>query len=159
MAGPAPDSDDDGLSDVDEQRYGTDPDDPDSDDDRLEDGDEVDIGTDPLVWDTDLDGYSDGDEDYELRDPLDPNDRIYQGYWPYYRDKDLLGQPFEGQGFPIGEQLFDFQSYDQFKDRVRLYDFAADSTQWTVLAVLRADDFDSGLAANQFAGHGCSRRT
>ena len=47
---PAPvlDSDDDGLSDDEEEDLGTDPDDPDSDDDGINDGDEVDCGSDPL---------------------------------------------------------------------------------------------------------------
>ena len=42
------DSDEDGLSDDEEEDLGTDPDDPDSDDDGVNDGDEVDCGSDPL---------------------------------------------------------------------------------------------------------------
>lgn len=44
---PVADSDDDGLSDEEEEDLGTDPNDPDSDDDGIDDGDEVDCGSDP----------------------------------------------------------------------------------------------------------------
>lgn len=57
------DSDNDGLSDVDENSvYSTNPDDPDSDDDQLNDGFEVGIGSNPLDSDTDDDGLEDGAE-------------------------------------------------------------------------------------------------
>jgi len=45
---PVGDSDDDGLSDDEEEDLGTDPNDPDTDDDGVNDGDEVDCGSDPL---------------------------------------------------------------------------------------------------------------
>ncbi len=63
------DSDDDGLLDVDESIYGTDPDNPDTDGDGVDDGDEVTDGTNPLDTDTDDDGITDGND----IDPLDPN--------------------------------------------------------------------------------------
>jgi hypothetical protein len=44
---PVADSDNDGLSDDEEEDLGTDPDDADSDDDGINDGDEVDCGSDP----------------------------------------------------------------------------------------------------------------
>ncbi|MDR1948781.1 MAG: carboxypeptidase regulatory-like domain-containing protein [Spirochaetaceae bacterium] len=66
------DRDNDGLSDEDEAKWGTDPNNSDTDGDGLSDGDEVKNGTDPLHpdpigtdpndWDTDGDGISDGDE-------------------------------------------------------------------------------------------------
>lgn len=57
------DSDNDGLSDVEENSvYSTNPDDPDSDDDQLNDGFEVGIGSNPLDSDTDDDGLEDGAE-------------------------------------------------------------------------------------------------
>lgn len=56
------DSDGDGLSDGDEELYGTDPNEPDTDDDGLHDGAEFDFGADPLVPDTDNDGLLDGVE-------------------------------------------------------------------------------------------------
>ena len=57
------DDDFDGLSNVAEAGYGTDPLDADSDDDGISDGVEVFSSTDPLDNDTDNDGLSDGAED------------------------------------------------------------------------------------------------
>lgn len=56
------DSDRDGLTDADELRLGTDPNNADSDGDGLSDGLEVGLGTNPLSSDTDDDGLSDGEE-------------------------------------------------------------------------------------------------
>ncbi len=59
----AVDDDKDGLSNIDEQRIGTDPSNPDSDGDGLNDGAEVLAhGTDPKKYDTDSGGVSDGQE-------------------------------------------------------------------------------------------------
>ena len=53
---PASDEDEDGLSDLDEYRFHTDPNNPDTDSDNLMDGDEIDFhGTDPNNPDTDGD--------------------------------------------------------------------------------------------------------
>lgn len=69
-----PDDDNDGLDDIDESSYGTDPFDPDYDDDGLSDGDEVYVhDTDPCVRDTDGDSYDDGLEIRSGSDPKDPN--------------------------------------------------------------------------------------
>ncbi len=74
------DSDNDGLTDDEENTLGTDPNDPDTDGDGLTDGEEVDTdddgpdtgtGTDPLDADSDDDGLSDGDEVDSDTDPLD----------------------------------------------------------------------------------------
>jgi hypothetical protein len=57
------DSDSDGLSDVDESAFGTNPHDQDTDDDGLSDGEEVNsFSTDPLNTDSDSDGMQDGTE-------------------------------------------------------------------------------------------------
>lgn len=57
------DSDNDGLTDIEEQTTGTNPSDADSDNDGLSDGDEVNqYRTDPTKADTDSDGISDGNE-------------------------------------------------------------------------------------------------
>lgn len=57
------DSDNDGLSDEEEQAMGTDQLNPDTDKDGLADGDEVNVyGSDPLQFDTDGDGFEDGQE-------------------------------------------------------------------------------------------------
>jgi Concanavalin A-like lectin/glucanases superfamily/CARDB/Bacterial TSP3 repeat len=45
------DSDNDGLTDAEEFRYGTDPHNPDTDGDGISDGDEVRMGRNPLTWD------------------------------------------------------------------------------------------------------------
>ncbi|MGV0374976.1 hypothetical protein ACUY2P_05235, partial [Corynebacterium hadale] len=64
------DSDDDGLSDGEEKQRGTDPNKADSDGDGVNDGDEVTDGTDPLKADSDGDGLSDGEEKDKGTDPL-----------------------------------------------------------------------------------------
>ena len=69
----APDSDGDGLPDIEEQSLGTDPFDPDSDHDGLDDGDEVNVwSSDPLDADSDDDGTSDGAEVAGGTNPNDP---------------------------------------------------------------------------------------
>ncbi len=66
------DPDHDGLTNLEEYQYGTDPNNPDTDGDGLTDGDEVHIyHTNPLLWDTDGDGISDGVEVRTGSDPLD----------------------------------------------------------------------------------------
>jgi uncharacterized protein YegL len=73
------DSDSDGVDDLTENEYGTEPLISDSDGDKLSDGDEFGIGTDPLLKDTDGDRYNDyvehNDPDY---DPL-----IYEVRYSY----------------------------------------------------------------------------
>lgn len=78
------DRDNDGLTDAEENEYGTDPDDPDSDDDALSDGEEVkEHQTDPTDPDSDDDGLDDGEEvdDYGTnpRNPDSDNDGISDG--------------------------------------------------------------------------------
>lgn len=69
------DNDDDGLSNINEQNEGTDPNNPDSDDDGLSDGEEVNqYLTDPLNPDTDSDELPDAAEvDQYGTDPLNPD--------------------------------------------------------------------------------------
>jgi hypothetical protein len=63
LAPAQPDSDLDGLTDVEEYGLGTNPEAADSDNDGLYDRDEVEVyGTDPNLADSDNDGYSDGQE-------------------------------------------------------------------------------------------------
>lgn len=65
------DTDDDGLSDEEEEKYGTDPQKADTDGDGLWDGAEVNnAGTDPLRADTDGDRVNDSQEIEQKRDPL-----------------------------------------------------------------------------------------
>ena len=138
------DSDNDGLSNHEEEALGTDPNRADSDDDGLLDGAEVDAGADPLsadtdgdglldgaeieagadptVIDTDGDGYTDRDEVAEQRDPADASSVIYQGGWPYVFDKDSLPTP-SGPLAEIGQPFARLKMKDQFGDDVDLYDF------------------------------------
>ncbi|MBI5001839.1 hypothetical protein HZC31_00475 [Candidatus Woesearchaeota archaeon] len=81
------DGDSDGLTDLEEITYGTDPDDADSDDDHLSDSVEVGAGTDPNLADTDGDGYDDGFEVRAGSDPLNATDV------PGARDRDADGMP------------------------------------------------------------------
>ena len=72
--GPDDDYDEDGLSNIDEYNYGTDPTCPDSDDDGLSDYDELFTWeTNPNYWDTDDDSMSDGTEVNCGLDPLNPD--------------------------------------------------------------------------------------
>ena len=68
------DTDYDGLDDLEELSYGTDPTMIDTDLDNLNDAFEIKYGTDPLDDDTDDDGYYDGIEVASGTDPLDSND-------------------------------------------------------------------------------------
>jgi len=87
------DADEDGVSNLDEFKAGTDPNDSDTDADGLSDGDEINVsGTDPLVADTDHDGWRDGlDPDPKSRVWVDwGNSNLWAGgvttitnqYWP-----------------------------------------------------------------------------
>ena len=68
------DIDYDGLNDLDELSYGTNPTMIDTDLDNLNDAFEIKYGTDPLDDDSDNDGHYDGIEIASGNDPLDPND-------------------------------------------------------------------------------------
>ena len=77
------DTDSDGLDDLTEIAYGTNPTVADSDSDGINDGDEVyKYKTDPLKFDTDGDGAGDGDEIAAGTDPLDPNSYPFVGISP-----------------------------------------------------------------------------
>jgi len=67
------DSDADGLTDLQEQALGTNPNLPDTDVDGLNDGDEVTLKTNPLAADTDQDAVGDGDEITRKTNPLNPD--------------------------------------------------------------------------------------
>lgn len=70
------DTDEDGLSDEEEKRLGSDPNKPDTDQDGLTDGQEVTLKTDLNDKDTDGDGYTDGEEVKNGYDPLATPDEV-----------------------------------------------------------------------------------
>ncbi|MBN1335773.1 MAG: hypothetical protein JXB39_07410 [Deltaproteobacteria bacterium] len=118
------DSDDDGVTDAEEEANGTDPSVPDTDGDGLTDGEEVELGTDGTLIDTDSDGYSDKDEVDLGKDPLDPASGIYIGGWPYNPDKDAIVGLDWSEELDEGEVIYRFSGVDQFGETVELYDFA-----------------------------------
>ena len=93
-AGTTDDPDGDGLSNLEEQTYGTDPLVADTDKDDLSDADEIAMGTDPCAADTDGDGLADGAEAALGTDPLNPDSN--------------------GNGVPDGAE--DYWSSEQFLD-------------------------------------------
>jgi len=93
------DSDADGLSDADEWRSGTDPDNPDSDGDGHSDGSEFDVGT----------------------DPLNADDHVYMGGW----DIDSCRDDVVATGNEVGQATDQFKLSDQFGELVKLHDFCA----------------------------------
>jgi hypothetical protein len=141
------DDDGDGLTNAEEESLGLDPSNPDSDGDGLSDGEEVAWGSDPLVEDTDGDGlndkeekeagsdpneidsdgdtYSDYDEVQEGHSPADADDRIYEGYWPYFAGKDDMDDPGFSGGLSVGDIFPMHKAKDQFGDKLNLYDYAS----------------------------------
>jgi hypothetical protein len=144
-----PDSDGDGLEDGEELEIGSSLTDSDTDKDTLSDKEEVDLGTsplladtdgdtltdsqelestgtDPLLFDTDGDTYSDGIELTTGHDPLDKQDRIYEGFWPYNPDKDSMPDPgWDGTPLEVGEIFGRItNAVDQHGQQVDVYDFA-----------------------------------
>ena len=146
------DSDKDGINNGEEEDMVLDPNNADSDGDGWNDGDEVDAGSDPLVSDTDGDGlvdgiehdigtefdnadtdgdgYSDRDEDFEGTDPLDEDDVIYEGGWPYFFGKTELSG---GGVFDENKRFGEFIFRDQFGDRVNLWDFHNEEGKYVIL--------------------------
>lgn len=120
------DTDGDGLTDSEEEDFGSDPEVADSDGDGVSDADEFDLDLDPNSSDSDGDGYLDGWEIAEGTDPADADSRIYTGYWPYNPDKDAYSAPTSASEASTddGSPLLRAELMDQFGDMVDLYDFA-----------------------------------
>ena len=107
-AGTDDDPDGDGLSNLEEQTYGTDPLSADTDKDGLSDADEILRGTDPCAADTDGDGLDDGAEAALGTDPLNPDSNgngVLDGaedYWSGDRFlDDTLGLTVFGRGYAV----------------------------------------------------------
>lgn len=111
----ADDDDSDGLTNGEERRYGTDPNNPDTDGDGLKDGEEVKrYRTNPLRSDTDGDGLSDGDEVYKYHtdptkfdtdgDGLSDGDEILK----YHTNP--LKMDTDGDGLTDGEEVLKYKT-------------------------------------------------
>jgi hypothetical protein len=87
------DTDGDGLSNEDEDTYGSDPEVPDTDGDGIEDGEEVDAGMDPTSTDSDGDLAEDGDE---IEYGTDPTDADSDGDGVPDGQESNWNQPMEG---------------------------------------------------------------
>lgn len=92
----------------------------DADGDGLTNGEEAELGTDPLKDDSDADGFSDGDEVAVGSDPLDYYDHDYNGGWPIGYD---CRDDVVASGDHLGGTPEDFELFDQFSDKLSLYDF------------------------------------
>ncbi|MFT5680906.1 MAG: peroxiredoxin [Myxococcota bacterium] len=112
------DSDGDGIDDADEVDDGTDPTEADSDGDGLEDGEEADYGTDALSADSDTDGVSDGIEVSNDSDPLNVFSWPGDGIWPDNRAKAT-----ESSTYAYDEVFPDFTAPDRFGVEVSLHQF------------------------------------
>lgn len=84
------DTDNDGLSDEEEQMFGTEPNNPDTDGDGIGDYLEITIGFDPLSIDSDGNGIVDGDEDFD-GDGITNKTEIEAGTCIFATDSDYDG--------------------------------------------------------------------
>ena len=118
------DDDNDGVTDEQEKKDGTDPKNPDSDGDGVNDGQEKKDKTDPLNPDTDGDGLNDGEEKTHKTDPLNPDtdgdglkdgDEVNGSKNPFKNNKfdkdgkpgntDPLNPDTDGDGFNDGDEV------------------------------------------------------
>jgi hypothetical protein len=104
----APDTDGDGISDQDELRLGTDPNNPDSDGDGISDGDELRLGTDPKNPDSDGDGISDGQEVKTGTDPNKPQPTPIKEPIPVLDGKGIFDKErvtLDGVAYASGQEI------------------------------------------------------
>ncbi len=109
------DDDNDGLTNAEERRYGTDPHNPDTDGDGLSDGLEVKTyRTNPLKPDTDGDGLTDGEEVYKYHtDPtrMDTDgDGLSDGDEVLKYHTDPLRADTDGDGLTDGEEVLKYHT-------------------------------------------------
>jgi peroxiredoxin len=115
------DSDGDGISDNDEISMGTNPMEADSDEDGLTDGEELDLLTDNLDSDSDMDGFSDGSEVQIGTDPLDPFSWNYEG--GTWCDRSRAAETAYSTGWGLTDVLPNFALEDQRGEGLSLYQF------------------------------------
>ena len=111
----ADDDDNDGLTNGEERRLGTDPQNPDTDGDGLKDGEEVNrYKTNPLQADTDGDGLSDGDEVMKYHtDPLKADtdgDGLSDGDEVLKYHTDPLKMDTDGDGLTDGDEVMKYHT-------------------------------------------------
>jgi hypothetical protein len=103
------DTDEDGLTDVEEAALGTDPENPDTDEDGISDGDEVNVwGSDPLNLDSDGDTLYDGGEliyGTSILNPDTDGDGLSDGDEVYLHDTDPTNPDTDGDGFNDGWEI------------------------------------------------------
>ena len=109
------DYDDDGLSEAEEEEYGTDPNKSDTDGDSLSDGDEVKKhGTDPTKWDTDNDRITDKDELFVYKtNPNNPDtdgDKLNDGLEIFTFISDPFDIDSDNDGLSDGDEVFVYMS-------------------------------------------------
>lgn len=109
------DDDNDGLTNGEERKYGTDPKNPDTDGDGLTDGEEVKrYHTNPLKADTDGDGLSDADEVRTYRtDPLNADtdgDGLTDGDEVTKYKTDPLKADTDGDGLSDGDEVLKYKT-------------------------------------------------
>jgi hypothetical protein len=106
---PGTDTDDDGLTDMEEAALGTDPANSDTDDDGISDGDEVNVwGSDPLNIDSDGDTLYDGGEliwGTSILNPDTDGDGLSDGDEVYLHDTDPTNPDTDGDGFNDGWEI------------------------------------------------------
>lgn len=119
----AVDSDGDGLTDEEEESFGSDPLLADSDGDGLDDLLEEQNGTDPNAVDSDDDGYTDFQEVDAGTDPADSSSVIYTCGWPYNTGKSDLDALTMDDSASSGDTIGNFQAMDQCGESVSLHDF------------------------------------
>ena len=109
------DDDNDGLTNAEERRYGTDPKNPDTDGDGLTDGEEVKrYHTNPLNPDTDGDGLTDGEEVHKYHtDPTKfdtDGDGLSDGDEVFKYHTNPLNPDTDGDGLPDGEEVLKYHT-------------------------------------------------
>ncbi len=115
------DRDGDGLTNKEEARLGTDPDNPDTDGDGLRDGEEVrTYTTNPLEKDTDGDGLTDGDEVLKYKTkPVNPDtdgDGLKDGAEVVTHKTDPLVADTDGDGLNDGDEVMTHKTLPTNKD-------------------------------------------
>ena len=133
------DDDNDGLTNAEERRYGTDPKNPDTDGDGLKDGEEVKrYHTNPLKSDTDGDGLSDGDE--VLKYHTDPTkwdtdgDGLSDGDEVLKYHTDPLKMDTDGDGLSDGDEVLKYHT-----DPLKVDTDGDGLSDWDEVKVYRTD--------------------